>query len=73
MTYYNEDENQLYQKVEGMTLNELITNIGYLHMTGNIKPDNNNYEKYIKTVQIYTEYSENKLKIIQYLTEKEKK
>lgn len=61
---------------DGFTLKELIENIGYLHMTNQLKGVRNSGkydENYHKTVKIYTEYPLKRKKIIEFLTDLEEK
>ena len=59
---------------DGFTLNEIIENIGYYHMTKHLKGHKNpskNDTKYLKIVQIYSENPQIRRKIIEKLLKKD--
>ena len=67
------DYNKKNNTYDDFTLDEIIENIGYYHMTKHLKNDENSEkcgEKYNKIVKIYTEYPRNRQKIVEILTEK---
>lgn len=71
---YLEKINPFTKEYDGFTLEELIENIGYYHMTKGLK----NHEKYgkydenyHKIVKLYTEYPRIRKKIVETLTDLE--
>jgi len=64
--------NKQKKSYDGFTLEELIENIGYYHMTKKLKntEKNGKYdENYHKIIKIYTDYPRNRKEIIEKLTE----
>lgn len=71
---YKNKINPTTRKYDGFTLQEIIENIGYYHMTKHLK-NHEKYgkydEKYHKIIKLYTEYPQIRREIVETLTNME--